>query len=214
MIRQVACVKGLLALGAFAGLCAALQGIAVASRPTAINTQAKIAAEHEQPTDPATPTPPAQPERQRGRKGGGGGKDQQPRGDNLMSRMTGFLTDVPAQDHSMVLVQAQPTSMGISAVVASDRLGQVVYMRADAAAMHKTEIKPLKAGSGELFTLSGLSPGTTYTYRFVWTIDGKQQRGEPRTFTTPGGNVDSVRFTVIADSHLDTNMDPKVYAVA
>jgi len=149
----------------------------------------------------------------RGAQGGGGGGGAQGEDRGLLERMTAFKTDVPTVDHEVIL--AQPTASGITASVraSTDRIGAVEFMRAGSDRSETTAKIALKAGVPANFALTGLSPNTRYSYRFVWWAKegADAQRGEERGFHTPRAEGGPFTFVIQADSHLDQGVTPKAY---
>ncbi|MEI7878109.1 MAG: metallophosphoesterase, partial [Planctomycetota bacterium] len=139
--------------------------------------------------------------------GGGGG------GGGLLARMTAFHTEVPAHDSDIVLVGPTRDAITASVVVATDRLAAIEFAREGDAQRRTTDKQQLKAGTTASFTLDKLAPDAAYTYRLVsWPAAGTEPtRSAELHFHTPRASGSSFTFAIQADSHLDANMDPKVY---
>ncbi len=156
----------------------------------------------------------------KGGQGGPGGKGGQAKGDGggegqrggLLQRMTAFHTDVPPHDLDIVLARPTDRSVTVSAVTAKPSELVVRYGPAGGTELAASPALRTEPGKTALVELSGLKPGTEYRYR----VDLKPEGGQPVTGTEhrfrtrpPAGTP--FTFTIQADSHLDANMDPKVY---
>jgi len=106
---------------------------------------------------------PAQPgngegQRARGREGGRG----------LLAESNTFKTDVPAHDHTLILVRPTPTSMTVSVVSTAAAVGYVEWTNVasdptpgDVATFKgRTPERSLAAGEAAEFKLEGLTPAT------------------------------------------------------
>ncbi len=167
--------------------------------------------------------PPAQSggdgQRARGREGGRG----------LLAEANTFKTDVPAHDHTLILVRPTPTSMTVSVVSTAAATGYVEWTKvasdttpADVATFKdRTPERSLTAREAAEFKLEGLAPATRYAYRWrsraaLAPADATFASHDARSFVTPPatkgpGAGGDFTFTIIADSHLDPAMTPAVY---
>ena len=148
-----------------------------------------------------------------GQGGGGQGGGEQGGGGGLLSRMTAFHTDVPAHDFDIVLLRPTRDAITASVVVATDRLAAIEFAREGDAQRRTTDKQQLKAGTTASFALDALAPDAAYTYRLVWwpAAGTEPTRSDELRFHTPRPSGSSFTFDIQADSHLDANMDPKVY---
>lgn len=168
----------------------------------------------------------ANAQQQDGRRGGRDSKDTPDRG-GLLAQMSTFRTDVPAHPFDIVLVRPSPTSITASVVAYADTEGYIEYGTSPGNYPHKTPQQKLAKGEPALFLLDELKPGTSYTYRWRSPNAAATQPAskppaskpdfapsEEYTFRTPPtpGDTSQFVFTIQADSHLDPNMTPEVYA--
>lgn len=140
----------------------------------------------------------------------------------LIKQTTGFQTDVPATPFSIILVRPTSTSMTVS--VTSNASGPVEGCieftkgdpnRAPSTFPERSKTATLDTGVPTNFELTGLTPATTYWYRFV-SRDTKSKaeantRSDPYAFRTQVPVGVPFTFTMTADTHLDPNMTPAVY---
>jgi len=148
--------------------------------------------------------------------GQGGGGQGKAGGKGYAAVQAGFHTDVPAHPFDAILVRPLPTSITLSVVGYAGGEALVEYGPTGGAAQ-KTKPQALVAGEPALFELTGLRPDAAHTYRLRRRAKagaGAFDAGEERTFRTPRAPDAPFRFTVIADSHLDTTMSPPVYVQA
>ncbi|MFN7669325.1 MAG: YHYH protein [Planctomycetota bacterium] len=151
----------------------------------------------------------SEPRPQGGGGQGGGGK-------GYAALQSGFLTEVPAHPFDAILVRPLPTSIALSVVDYGGGEALVEYGPVGEA-MQPTRPQALRAGEPTLFELTGLRPDAAHTYRLrrrAVVGKGAFDGGDERTFRTPRAPGAPFRFTVIADSHLDTTMSPPVYVQA
>ena len=132
---------------------------------------------------------------------------------SLIQRMTAFHTEVPAHDVDVVLVR--PTDRSITATVNVARSAQAVIEYWTEAAPRKQQSNGVQAEPGKFASieLSDLQPGTEYRYRLGLQASGEKSPawGEEHRFRTRVAAGTPFAFTIQADSHLDANMNPKVY---
>ena len=112
-----------------------------------------------------------------------------------------FLTDVP--DHPLDVVQARPTMTSTTLSLMAAR-NMNVTLRYDPGGTPVTIT--LKAGVPFEVELTGLKPDSTYRY----TIAAQEPLASGTFHTARPAGVPFV-FDIQADSHLDTNVDPRVY---
>jgi hypothetical protein len=138
-----------------------------------------------------------------GGKGGGKGPFQTlPNGDKDT-----FQTDIPAHDFDVLLARPTDRSMTVSLMFTADAEAFIQYDT------KKTAVAKFKAGVPQHIALSNLTPNTAYTYSVAWKKAGGScfTTGEPRTFHTARPPGSSFTFTLHADSHLDSGIDPAIY---
>ncbi|MFM7809363.1 MAG: YHYH protein, partial [Planctomycetota bacterium] len=154
----------------------------------------------------------------KGEGGGNGGqakagdaKGEGQRG-GLLQQMTAFHTDVPAHDLDIVLARPTDQGVAVSAVTAKPAELVVRYGPAGGADPSVAPAVRTEAGKMAVVELSGLKPGTEYRYRVDMKPDGGDAvKGSEHRFRTRPAAGTPFTFTIQADSHLDANMDPKVY---
>ena len=157
-------------------------------------------------------------ERGRGGQGGGGqggGGQGKAGGKGYAALQSGFLTDVPAHPFDVVMVRPTATSVTLSVLGYEDAEVYVEY-GAVGGATKKTAAVRLEPKEPVAIELTGLRPDTANSYRLFRRTagGGTYEASEPCTFHTQRAPQAPFRFTVIADSHLDTTMSPPVYAQA
>ncbi|MBL8723071.1 MAG: metallophosphoesterase, partial [Planctomycetes bacterium] len=126
----------------------------------------------------------------------------------------GFQTDVP--DHPFDIVLANPTTSSITASVVSHRHGDgcIEFAPVGSTRFARTQPQHLHEGMPGRFALVGLRQDTQYLYRFLFRPEEAKEFVPSDTFTfhTPRSANATFTFTIQADSHLDSNMSPEVYA--
>jgi len=120
-------------------------------------------------------------------------------------------TDVP--DHLVDVILGRPTrdAVTLSVLAHSDMQGQVLYGTEKHQLVSQTSLRRFTKGEPAELTLSSLQPDTQYYYQFSCQVDGSSGivEGTFHTQRPPGTNF---VFTVQADSHLDQNTSPELYA--
>jgi len=150
-----------------------------------------------------------------GGQGGGGGGGQAGERGSLIGRMTAFHTDVPAHASDIVLVRPTDRSITASVAVSTSVDASIEHWRAgDTVKQHSAPVR-VEPGHVALIELKDLAPGTEYRYRLI-TKSGADAAvpGAEHGFRTQAPAGKPFTFTMQADSHLDANMDPKVYTRA
>lgn len=135
-----------------------------------------------------------------------GGRDGEVPIENLASL---FHTDVPA--HPLDIVLGRPTKDSITASVLAyaDREGLIRYGTQAGEEAAKTAVFPLKSGEPAEIAISGLQPDTQYFYRLNTREGSGAWSAEPEhSFRTQRPPGKTFTFTVQADPHLDSNVDP------
>jgi phosphatidylethanolamine-binding protein (PEBP) family uncharacterized protein len=130
----------------------------------------------------------------------------------LLQQMTAFHTEVPAHDLDIVL--ARPTDRSITVSIAVSKPAELTVRYATADSKDEMVAPAVRAEPGKtaLVELDGLKPGTEYRYRVDMKPDGAAAvKGAEHRFRTRPAAGTPFTFTIQADSHLDANMDPKVY---
>jgi predicted phosphodiesterase len=149
-------------------------------------------------------------------QGQGGGGQGKAGGKGYAALQSGFLTDVPAHAYNAILVRPTATSVALSVV---DHAGGEAFIEYGPVGGKQLATQPQALAKGEavVFELTGLSPDAAHSYRLRRRPKagaGSFDAGDERTFRTPRAPSSPFRFTVIADSHLDTTMSPPVYVQA
>jgi phosphatidylethanolamine-binding protein (PEBP) family uncharacterized protein len=146
-----------------------------------------------------------------GGRGGeqGGGKAQ----GGLLAQMTAFHTEVPAHDLDVILARPTESSITVSVCTAKPSDVMVEFGTAGGGAMSKSPTLRTEAGKTARIELTGLQPGSEYRYRVLTKgpDDANAKPGEEHRFRTRPAPGTPFTFTIQADSHLDANMNPKVY---
>ena len=172
--------------------------------------------------DPPPPPPPPDGQNGKGdagKRGGQGGGGQGAERGSLISRMTTFHTDVPAHASDIVLVRPTDRSITASIAVSDPVEASIEYWRTNDPVRHRTTPIHVEPGHVSLIELKDLSPATEYRYQLLTKKDsgkssGAAVPGSEHGFRTQPPAGKPFTFTVQADSHLDANMDPKVYTQA
>ena len=144
----------------------------------------------------------------RGKRDGGGQAGQEGAGKGgLLQQMTAFHTDFPPHDFDVLLTG--PTDRAVTASIQAWKPLEASIEFGKASGGPRTTTPPVRIESGKvgLIELTGLEPGTTYVYR----VRSGSITGEEHRFRTRPAAGTPFTFTIQADSHLDANMDPKVY---
>ncbi|HQQ75836.1 MAG TPA: metallophosphoesterase [Thermoanaerobaculia bacterium] len=121
---------------------------------------------------------------------------------------------VPAHPVDLILGQPTGTSIVVSVVAYQDGDGYVEVVPAAGGAPAATGTKALAAQQGVEFPVAGLQPDTAYSYRLLWRAgtSGAYTATPSRTFRTARPAGSAFTFTLHADSHLDNNTDPALFA--
>ena len=145
-----------------------------------------------------------------GAQGGAGGAKGQ---GGLLQQMTAFHTEVPAHDLDVVLARPSDTAVTVSVCTAKPSEVSVEFGKASGGPTTRSPAVRTEGGRTALLELTGLQPGTEYRYRVLVKGPGDataRPDAEHRFRTRPASGT-PFTFTIQADSHLDANMDPKVY---
>ncbi|MFM1831087.1 MAG: hypothetical protein RLZZ558_1427 [Planctomycetota bacterium] len=145
----------------------------------------------------------------RGRRdeGGEARQDGDGRKGGLLRQMTAFHTDVPAHDFDVLLTGPTDRSVTASIQAWKPMEASIEFGEADGSARTITPGVKIEPGKVGVIELTGLQPGTAYTYR----VRSGGTAGEAHHFRTRPAAGTPFTFTIQADSHLDANMDPRVY---
>jgi len=126
-----------------------------------------------------------------------------------------FRTHVPAHRYDIILGRPTQTSITISVLSSCDATVQVHYGARPGTYPDVTEPTPVSAGDVKEIVIAQLRSDTRYHYRLVH----RQRDDGPDETTVTEGTFHTQRpagspftFTVQADSHLDENTDPGLYA--
>ncbi|MEI8107702.1 MAG: metallophosphoesterase [Verrucomicrobiota bacterium] len=150
------------------------------------------------------------------RVGPGGGKDGSRKGGNggdvsIEELAKLFRTDVP--EHSLDVVLGRPGKRSITASVLSyrDQEGVIEYGNKAGAMTSKTGAFVLKAGEPTEIEISGLQASQQYFYRLSTRAGDASWSAEPEgRFRTQRAAGSAFTFTVQADPHLDSSVEPKL----
>lgn len=125
-------------------------------------------------------------------------------------------TDVPVHPWDIVLARPTERSMAVSLMVYRDATASIEY--GPTRGLYSKQTLPLscKSGVASLIQLSGLNANTRYYYRLrIRGGEGLSDELSPEyTFTTARPPGSSFVFAMQADSHLDENTEPAIYARA
>lgn len=119
-----------------------------------------------------------------------------------------FRTEVPTHAVDLVVGRPGATSAVVTVLASEDLEGRLEY------AGRVSELTKLNRGVPFSFLMDGLTPDTGYSWRLAYRKPGAPEfsfSGEHAMHTTrsPGA---AFTVTITADSHLDSNTDPAVYA--
>jgi len=121
-------------------------------------------------------------------------------------------TDVP--DHLVDVILARPTQSGVtlSVLAYADMCGKVLYGTESGQLDRETPLAQFISGEPVELAISSLHPGTKYYYRLHYQTASASGlvEGSFHTQRPPGSTF---AFTIVADSHLDQNTSPELYAV-
>ena len=147
--------------------------------------------------------------------GSASGSEKGPPG-SLIARMTAFHTEVPAHEFDIVLMRPTETSITATVSVAAAAEAFIEYWRNGESTKQKTKPIQITPSKVALIELSGLKANTQYSYQLFLKnqSDAAAKPTEEHSFRTRASNGTPFTFTIQADSHLDANMDPKVYEQA
>lgn len=125
-----------------------------------------------------------------------------------------FRTDVPERSYDLIL--GRPTGSSVTASVLSSRSCEITirYGADPNARACATRPMGVQAGKPAEIGLTGLRASTRYQYRVGYRPEGAPQPtfGNVHHFHTARSPGESFTFTITADSHLDENTDPAIYA--
>ena len=124
-----------------------------------------------------------------------------------------FRTEAPERVVDVVLGRPTTSSVVVRVLTASDMNGFVEYA-AGGGSTGRTATFRFVGGVPRDVVLDGLRADTRYGYRLVG-CDGTAEGGRPIAdglFHTARTSGRPFTFTVTADSHLDANTDPRIYA--
>jgi len=126
-----------------------------------------------------------------------------------------FYTNVPDHPIDVVLARPTPTTMTLSILAYRDMEGVIAYGTQKGSYPVQTEIIKLSKGVPAEAVLSSLKPGTQYYYRLNRREPGAPDftSGDECFFHTARPAGSAFTFAVQADSHLDENASPEVYAI-
>lgn len=155
-----------------------------------------------------------------GQEGGQRGKKKEGAGGGDRRKQEGvaavFLTKVPEYKGNVILGRPTDKSITLSVLMHSDLKIRIAYGKAGKELSSQTGLFDLKSGYPLEIALGGLSADTAYEYRVVDAVTGKQVLPEEGngSFRTCRAQGSSFVFTMQADSHLDENTSPEIYAAS
>lgn len=125
-----------------------------------------------------------------------------------------FRTDVPAESFNLILGRPTRSSVAISVLTSMDTEGYIQYGAASDPCTNRTETVGFKAGESRVVPIDGLRADTGYRYVFCHRPASPAlfQSSTEHTFHTQRPPGAPFTFTLTADSHLDENTDPAIYA--
>ncbi|MBT4817514.1 MAG: metallophosphoesterase family protein [Lentisphaerae bacterium] len=129
----------------------------------------------------------------------------------------GFRTEVPGHPYDIVLGRPTRTSVTISVLSYPDATVQVHYGTNPEVYPETTDLIRVSAGAVREIAVTGLQANTRYYYRLVHrrSDDGEREAALAEgTFHTQRPAATPFTFTIQADSHLDENTEPTLYAQA
>lgn len=131
-------------------------------------------------------------------------------------QVTLHKTDVPAHPWDIVLARPTDTSVAASLMIYRDATVTIEYGTGRGLYSRQTTPLNFKAGLPAAIELGNLTPNTRYYYRLR--ISGPAANTDEvspeYTFTTARPPGSSFVFAMQADSHLDENTEPAIYARA
>lgn len=121
-------------------------------------------------------------------------------------------TDVPVQPVDVILGRPTQNAVTLSVLAYSHMRGQVVYGNAKDRLTGRTPSMRFDKGKAVEFVIDSLQPDTRYYYQLQYQTasDSGLVEGSFHTQRAPGSGF---AFTIVADSHLDQNTSPALYAV-
>jgi len=122
-------------------------------------------------------------------------------------------TDVPPQTVDVILGRPTQSAVTLSVLAYSDIRGKVVYGTKKDRLTGQTPPAQFTKGQAVELVISSLQPDTRYYYQLQYQAADSSGtvEGTFHTQRAPGSNY---VFTIQADSHLDQNTSPELYAVA
>lgn len=126
-----------------------------------------------------------------------------------------FCTDVPDELFNLILGRPTRSSIAVSVLASGDLEGFFRYGQGDAPCTNQTDTFRCRAGEPHLVAITELSPDTSYRYAFYSRASSSTvfQSSMTNAFHTQRPSGAAFTFTVTADSHLDENTDPAIYAM-
>jgi hypothetical protein len=133
---------------------------------------------------------------------------QQGRQGRAGARNEVMFTAVPAHPFDVILSRPEDRSVTATVLGYDDLTGYIEY------AGRRSKPIDLRKGTPVSVVLEGLAPNTQYTYRLYYRKPGASEfeRSQEYTFHTQRPPGASFTVTLQADSHLDSNTDPAIYA--
>ncbi len=125
-------------------------------------------------------------------------------------------TDVPVHPWDLILARPTDGSIAASLLAYKDSDAWIEYGITSGNYPFKTTPRPFTAGEPATIDITGLLAGTRYYYRLRIRDRGVTDytASEEYSFTTARSPGSTFVFTMQADSHLDENTDPAIYARA
>jgi len=122
-------------------------------------------------------------------------------------------TNVPPQAVDVILGRPTQSAVTLSVLAYSGMRGKVVYGTEKDQLTGQTPPAQFTKGQAVELVISSLRPGTKYYYQLQYQIANASGlvEGSFHTQRPPGSTF---AFTIVADSHLDQNTSPALYAVA
>ena len=120
-------------------------------------------------------------------------------------------TDVPTRPVDVILGRPTDSCVTVSVLGYVDMRGEVSYGKQKGGLTSRIPPARLSAGEPSEFLIDSLQPDTRYYWQFAYQAEDSSGLVEG-TFHTQRPQGSSFVFTVQADSHLDQNTSPELYA--
>ena len=125
-----------------------------------------------------------------------------------------FRTEVPSHPFSLILGRPTRQSVTISVLASANMEGLIRFGKDDGPCTNVTTTVRFKAGEPTDVPIGSLNDNSPYRYQFCYCsgMSGVFTSSAQYAFHTQRPPGSPFTFTVTADSHLDENTDPAIYA--